>query len=555
MSEPKKKRYSISETVGDIVTRFCGPKSNSSRIARVQPSGQPNIARHPFQSPEFELQPLPPLRGPQISSSLSRPSRPSFPPWLINRMSRYLTADDFLALRMTSKTMEELAREPHRKAIYHTRRVFLNPRGIDHLFTIARKGHDVNYRVKNLVIVHNSPYRIGLRGYGKRGKNATLFREAAQVVKRTEGSLDGYDLQDLELSICNIRAVTGLFAQALTLLPKLETISFQRMPCVTLSREELNVFYPSSGMRPGTRIPKGLIESGALNCPPVNSLGNQLWRVTVDALIATINTRNPCRLRGIHDGSEYASYVGTSNDWFQAEGVRLGKHKKAFRHLRELSIRVDDFPWNSEAYIGAQILSLEKWLEAVGGKLELLSLTRSDSGWRDGSPTALPSLKGLSRLKRLRIGRFNFEVGEMQRLLKPCARLEFLSLDTVIMANDKDPKNHWLQFLKFLKRRCRRLRYIDLNLSTQRLPQAISIKRDYILPHHLRIGPGALASENPPCKVVFEGENNGRGACYTTRKMIAELLEKHHHADDFWNALTDGRWKRQFGQTPLRLYN
>ncbi|KAF3921388.1 hypothetical protein ABW20_dc0108570 [Dactylellina cionopaga] len=178
--------------------------------------------------------------------------------------------------------------------------------------------------------------------------------------------------------------------------------------------------------------------------------------------------------------------------------------------------------------------SLYTWIEKVGPGIEELNLTNSRTSYI--TPTAnadggfLPSTFQLPNLTNLKLDDVYLTFKDIKNLLKHPEVLKELVLQNCLFENERQDCFQLLKHLTGAK--C--LRRLRLILS--RFRYGIS---DYTLPNIEVLGNWGFQTTKGTIKLPI----GKHGKHYVARKCIRNEANAHNEAEEFWEALTNGKWR------------
>ncbi|KAF3914358.1 hypothetical protein AA313_de0209277 [Arthrobotrys entomopaga] len=464
---------------------------------------------------------------------------------LIVQLARELDEDDLLALRTTCKQLNYKAREVHLGSLYHTRSVFFVPASLENLLKVATHPSGVNSRVRHIRICPASPYINPERDVRKKleeqAKNETPGDEgpmpAGFVLKMYEQSKNEWPevkyMQTWDLA-------ANMLAVAFSNLPNIQTIQFDWKKAHSVTRSEFNLLYPSVGLAPGKRLPPDLVNAISTYVIPLDYKHSGYWNIVTNAaLIAGLS-----KLEKISDIGLFGDGVPLS--WFIMPQSRLTKMGAAFSSLRVLHLTFSDGERRNRAVIinprpvGVNLSrqTLCKWVESVGSSIEELRLEdmTSSARYEDGSP-----LPVLSKITKLELVGLALKAESFKELLEASQS----SLNDIVFSQCllENPKVEWVEILRELKAKCPRLTKLSVVMKGQwrrreeRFPDIEFRGGDQI----------NLSSEKATCLVtpgVQERSEFFHRTVHTLQKNLAKLLDQHKEPEQFWDALTDRKWRQ-----------
>ncbi|KAK6527454.1 hypothetical protein TWF694_004443 [Orbilia ellipsospora] len=460
---------------------------------------------------------------------------------LIVHLARELDEDDLLALRTTCKELNYKAREVHLGSLYHTRSVFFVPASLENLLKVATHISGVNSRVRHIRICPASPYINPERDVRKKleeqAKNEIPGEEgpmpAGLVLKMYEQSKNEWPevkyMQTWDLA-------ANMLAVAFSNLPNIQTIQFDWKKAHSMTRSEFNLLYPSVGLLPGKRLPADLVNAISTYVIPLDYKHSGYWNIVTNAaLIAGLS-----KLEKISDIGLFGDGVPLS--WFIMPQSRLTKMGTAFSSLRILHLTFSDGERRNRAGIinprptgTMSRQTLCKWVESVGSSIEELRLEdmTSSARYEDGSP--LPVLR---KLKLLELVGLALKAESFKEAIEASqSSLNDIMFSQCLLEN---PKAEWVEILRDIKAKCQKLTKLNVVMKGQWR------RREERFPDIDYRGED-LNSEKSFCLItpgVQERSEFFHRSVHTLQKNLGNLLDQHKEPEQFWDALTDRKWRQ-----------
>ncbi|KAK6502602.1 hypothetical protein TWF506_003182 [Arthrobotrys conoides] len=460
----------------------------------------------------------------------------SLPPELVDEIVNHLDEDEHLALRLTCKDLNFKTHEAHLESKYRMRRVFFVPAGLDNILKISRHPSGVNKRVKHIIFSGTSPYYQAHVTHMRHSPLPTIATESTDSVLSKLELVAHSDL--LELQEIN-RPESGEDTSTLTLafmnLPGLQSITFQtQLEKPHLSRSEINLFYPSLGLKPGTLIPRDLANIVNNKFERHWGLKNCWHKVMSAAVTAGVNSITSIQNTQVWDESGRDIPL---NYFLPAQPRRLTRLRALFTNLRVLDLGLG-------SYGSSNTTSLKRvtpWLEAVGTRLEVLKLrlVKISQGIATARAINILTLPMLSFLKTIVLKNFSFEVENFKAAIYKC---QDTLIDLKISNCDfRDNKDDWFAIFHVLRDRVKGLRSFTLEGWTGSWDVGDEDAPDYVLPDYLSIE-GLWALESTECMVRLDFVD---ASSIIVSRRINQELHAHGGADGFWDSITDGLWKAE----------
>ncbi|KAK6502605.1 hypothetical protein TWF506_003185 [Arthrobotrys conoides] len=438
--------------------------------------------------------------------------------------------DDWLALRMTCQAFNEKFREYHLDSKYARRRVFLAHRSVENLARISQHPSGMNSRVKHLDISFRSPYSVlsydpqsGWYVPGMVGNHFVTDGEVNMICKIEWGN-GHFNFREAEVA-AELNAIAVSLKKALSNLPNLQSINLAiRKRDTKLTRPEWNLFYPSLGYGPGTRLPAG----GVFDAESTDMEHSFIMveQGLDNILTAACSVPSPKLQYLTWDRSETIFGTTESLDFFTP---RL---QPVFPNLRVLKI----FVFLRASEHKTWIVTFPGWLGSIGSPLEELNLHlifRFHIHRFEIDVIPLPETHMLSSLGKLHLDCAKFDPKNLIRFLTPCKRsLKELTLWSFLM---EDPKGGCFELLKFLYDGFRlnqfKLVLDDCGWEFNKYKEA-----EYLIPN--LDATGDWSSQSMVC--IVSGDDLERR--YRLTKHLGRELDAHNRADKFWDSISEGRW-------------
>ncbi|KAF3933795.1 hypothetical protein ABW20_dc0103782 [Dactylellina cionopaga] len=478
----------------------------------------------------------PPTRPPIFSLSTE----------LIVHLAKDLDEDDLLALRITCKELNFKTREVHLSSLYHTRSVYFVPASLENLLKVAKHPSDAKSRLRHIRICPSSPYINPERDVRRKLEEQAKAENPVTVTGTgTDGPMPaGLVLKMYEHSKSEWPAVQhmrqwDLAANMLTVafshFPNIQTIELDWKKNHRMTRSEFNLLYPSLGLVSGKRLPNDLVNAISIYMIPLDYKHGGYWNITLNAALIT----GLSHVEKISDIGLFGDGVPLS--WFSMPQSQLSKMKSNFSNLRILHLLVTTDGDRRHRGVRTTTIStavpgtrhaLCKWIEHVGTNVEELRLEDMTSAARydDGCP--LPSLPKLSTLELVGV---SLKAESFKELLNSCRMgLRDVTFSQCLLEN---PKDEWFGIIKDLSQ-CLLLRKFNVMMKGQwrkeeRYPD-IEIYGDW-------------KSEKTVCQVmpgIQDRHDTYHRSIHILTKKLSKLLNDHEEAEQFWDSLTDRRWRQ-----------
>ncbi|KAK6522338.1 hypothetical protein TWF281_002904 [Arthrobotrys megalospora] len=286
------------------------------------------------------------------------------------------------------------------------------PASLANLLRISKHPSAVNLRVRQLIVCLETPFPV---------------RDPQDVIDTLEGEIrrmvlemeKAYDEQIVEVNhMSDSKQELSLLALALSGLPNLRKLVFQSHRG-TLSRSELNLFYPSLGFVPGRRIPDPVQNSIAEYFQKEDYYDDyvreDVWCDTI--YIVTIAGSTTIETIKCDDIRSYGIYLYI----FNLPEQRYPMIRSTFSNLRKLHIKV---AFNDgEASESESGIHFCRWLENIGPPLEDLRIVNTDGqdspefGFAAKVELLLPTATGLPNLKRLELFNMMHNLENLKKFL------------------------------------------------------------------------------------------------------------------------------------------
>lgn len=460
------------------------------------------------------------------------------PPELVTSIGDYLTEDDLLAFRMTCKEFNAKGHKLHTRAIFHTRSLYYVPAGLENLLKIARHPSGANKLVKKLVISLNTPYLDLPSPFDDDPpREQPLAGLISRMIRDSEASTQEVPHQR------TWEEDAALLTLALSNLPNIHTLEFEHYN-IPETRAELNLFYPSLKLRPGTRVPKVLTDT--LRNPHFRAV-NEVDKVWSHVLQASLwNNLNIETIKSQRDGRSIQT------DWFHHSPRQLSKYKETFSNLKTLQLYVYpkagyfysddgyDDDYDSRRIDGPN--AAFHWISAVGKRIVDLKFSFAVyprySFFKRGKRVEtymMPKDFTLPNLRWLEFTNMMFKADELKAFLQTHSHtLHGIGLRNCLI---EDPKQNWFEILHICYREIPDLQLFDFE------PNDLSVT--FRLPC-LQIT-GYWTKPGTWCE-VYSLSNHGDSRRSPSRQEIAdkniqEELEKNpENAENFWSSISDGDW-------------
>ncbi|KAK6497139.1 hypothetical protein TWF506_004614 [Arthrobotrys conoides] len=460
-------------------------------------------------------------------------SLPTLPQELINQISTSLPdQDDLLSLRLTNKSLNHKFHDPHLTSIYQCRRIFFVPRSLHNLLKIATDPSGIGNRVQYLKFADSNPYfKIpSFPPASETDSNDVISRRSAKERLVTAGKEFRKEAKVMIALEQDIKILVGVFRN-LKNLKGVEIEKFSELP----RRWEMNLLYPSLGVKPGCRVPEFM---GLIKKNDIRAVGyNTSRRVITAALTAGI--------KGLERLSNTYSTVSDafSHNWFDESVPLYSLFPIAFPNLRALEISVCCKGVYSSQPAQSSERNVCEWLEGLGATLEELRFEYLLPAVNLRRMTILPDSRGLPRLKVLRLRSIRIEVGNLLRLLESCKdslqELKLLSCRTF------EVKEGGFRLLKFLRGEVKRLRIFevgfkdDLVLREGYYPVKVFVNGDW------KLDTTKIVVRTKVRQTVFRGFDELEVVVYDrfgVEKSVRKEVDDGETADGFWRGLLDGKW-------------
>ncbi|EGX48735.1 hypothetical protein AOL_s00079g374 [Orbilia oligospora ATCC 24927] len=455
---------------------------------------------------------------------------------LMDEVGIDLDEDDWLALRMTCQGLNEKCKEYHLNSKYSRRRVLLVQESMENLAKISQHPSGVNLRVRYLDISCLSPYSLERIFY-----HYLLWEEhctslADEELKMTAAirKFDRVDDEQIEGLSPDSNIMIAPLIRALPNLPNLQSICFnpagQR---AELTRPEWNLFHPSLGYRPGTRINSRLCRT--VNMRTLPRLFYKGW----DKILPAICSIPTSSLRHLTWNHRHGYFIAEDRPGFFA--CEIGP---VFPNLKVLRVI---FRFLDSGLIEVWMPKISQWLSSIGCNLEELELdlkyiTRIDDEIKEVVLT-LPESRMFSSLRKLGLAGFKIDLENLKIFLTHCKQsLKEFTLSRLAM---QDPKEDCFEILKFLSDDFK-LKLFRLALQGHGRDFITKRKAEYALPDLEAIGD--WSSKSMICTVRGLGVEKP----YDFSKHLGRELWTHDSSDTFWNSITEGIW---VDREALRFYD
>ncbi|KAK6522413.1 hypothetical protein TWF281_002975 [Arthrobotrys megalospora] len=452
------------------------------------------------------------------------PYLPLLPTELIYQIGQEIDdEDDFLALRLTCKALNTKARELHLNSIYRCRRIYLVPAGVDNIAKISRHPSGVNLRVRHIIISDATPYskqalRKILESAGQ-DNGAHLDLKSDMEKDATAYGLE-LEKTQLQRSGSNI----DLLASALSDLPRIQHLELEGFSNAAVPRSELNLLYPSLGLKPGSKVPEGLRRINRAEF----GLDSRISKRGVAAALKS----------GLGNLEKLSN--GNHSYWLEDfTATRISAFSTAFPKLKSIDIGVAVARGLSHTYSYCDEV-VGRWLEAFGKTLRELRYRNCVFRYGFGEPTLLPVGTGLHQLRVFAFSNSDIEIDNLTRFLKNCKdSLEEFELKNCYF--DQQPEDHFrlLHYIRGLPR-----------LNRFEYEAEGTDKADcYYFPTKLTVlGLWSLPTATCNVEILFNVRlppiyTSIQKYKYNTSKKINLELERHTECSEFWDSVTDGKWK------------
>ncbi|KAF3181832.1 hypothetical protein TWF225_006869 [Orbilia oligospora] len=488
---------------------------------------------------EMEMEPEPTKR-------LRRPLVLSVPPEIFDIFSDYIDdEDDFLALRMVCQDFNAKFREAHLKCIYGVRRLFYALESFENLLKISRHPSGMNKYVRQIDICWSTPYYHFIGG--------------DQFVNEVEANANGEfdEIRDMVLAITNLAGQKAdevlklqlsdeeitFFSLALTGFPHLRTINVEQaiFEMKPFSRSEFNLLFPGVGMAPGKHL-HHLLKHNRLKSSffhgtrlmedePSNGF---FWKLPIHSLLASGVTH----LQTL----AFNNSTGLQSDAFDLSAYSLPQFKATFANLKSLKFYMGGF--NSGSDDDQRInATFGGWLETIGSNLEEL-LLESKRFYHWNRAVVLPVNIGLPRLKKLTLDHFVGSTSNLGQFLNTCkSQLQYLVILNTMFESPE--VSEWYMLLQYLKENCIRLQEMELRPSVLEFIE-IQYRNDIvtgILPSFLaKVTKNSIFDE---CDWTVVYPSVKPGVVVEERRRINDAIGRFSNAEDFWDSVTEGKWRSQ----------
>ncbi|KAK6506869.1 hypothetical protein TWF481_005329 [Arthrobotrys musiformis] len=398
---------------------------------------------------------------------------------LVFQIIEYLDdEDDLLALRMTCKNLNLLTKEAHLKSIYESRRVYLVPASLENMVRIARS--DMNTRVHNLEISSDLLYPTTY------GEDTSLDTEDTSLPLHDPTAtfhtiLDTARTEIPKINLLRNNDIYGstIFTLIFSNLPRLRSIVFTSRAYVyglaMLTRSEFNLIYPSLGMTPGTRIPKGILESWSAGDESGSRIQFDNGEYREIILTAAFIT-SPPHLEKINDIDMFEKPM--SIERFATLPILQPPRSLQYMKLRALDICFGySNTFNHNSSLNSLGVSLEQafhtCLCTIGTVLEELGLHYIKE---DREMDILP--KALPKLRKLTLRGYSIEKNPWEATLTTCPNLGFIRLIFCKLRDSVIPSLHCLGLREPEGMRERNFIILDLRIDRP------SMAEPEVIPYH-----------------------------------------------------------------------
>ncbi|KAK6342316.1 hypothetical protein TWF718_007719 [Orbilia javanica] len=489
------------------------------------------------------------LLGGTVSTTMDPPTeRPpifSLSPDLIVQLSKELDEDDLLALRMTCKELNFKVKELHLDALYSTRTVYFIPVSLENLLKVAKHPSGINKRVRSLRICPTSPYinperevRRKLEEQAKNEKPGSYgIMPASLVLKMYEQSKSEWPgVQHMH----KWDLVPNMLTLAFMNFPNIQSIEFEWRRNHRVTRSEFALLYPTVGLGPGQRLISELVNAMTVYSIPLEYKHVAYWNYTMNAAVtAGIST-----LEKISDSGLFSDGIPLA--WFTTPPLQLQRMQTTLSNLRVLHVSYTEHdrrtrtlplppPGGPPPPVPTGRRNFCKWIESMAGtieKLRLEDLSSSANRYADGCP-----LPALPRLKNVELAGMSLKVEALKAFIEPCKdKLRDIFLSQCMLEN---PKEEWFEILKVI-RECNGLSKFQIVQrgqwrKTERFPDIEAY--------------GDWMSGKAQCQILPSTQERHGGYAYNggshfLNKNLAHELDTHQEAEDFWDSITNHKWKQ-----------
>ncbi|KAK6496125.1 hypothetical protein TWF481_002148 [Arthrobotrys musiformis] len=474
----------------------------------------------------------------------------TLPVELVREIGKYVDEDGLLALRLACKDMNSKMRVLHLDAKFKIRRVFFDPIGLENLLKISQHPSQVNERVRHLIFTASSPYCITNRYESPQttntdesegseldeapplGKIDTIFVQAA-VAKNIHDLSERYN--EWERS--------NLLALAFSNLPKVQSITFENVRKNTyLTRSELNLFFPSVGLKPGIPVLEDLTQIrmyGELPWGRFHIVEMVLSALLVSGLtsLESLTEEGRCCNRSLRIPLTY---------FIRPHPHRLSQLMTVFGGLKVLKL-CTSFNSRIRSTDDHDTGHFTLWLEAVCGGVEILDLGLFAPCTRILNPPMLPLLKVVAFTK------FGFRREDFEAFLLNCkdTLVDLKISGCVIDGRWQD----WFYLLRLLQQNVKGLGRFELNnldgtwtigdgLEDPDLLASFEDWKDWAgeySPHLLfesLIITGSWGQTSTTCSIE-KIKNMNAVDYHLVIESIETKLEAHNDSNSFWESLVD----------------
>ncbi|KAK6342157.1 hypothetical protein TWF730_001636 [Orbilia blumenaviensis] len=464
------------------------------------------------------------------------------PTEMVNEIGTDFEEDDWLALRMTCQKFNSKFRDFHLDSKYTRLRVFLVRQSTRNLVRISEHPSEVNLRVRRLEISFRSPYMP------ERIFDITYSARAMRISPDRGGNIGSKDkgrrmMSEIKRLASRRRVDSGHMAPeieamrldlltALSKLPNLQGVRFAAGASdTTLTRSELNLFYPSLQLVPGTRIPISNHVSTKVQMGVYEEMVLQGWN---DALSAICATPRP--------SLQYITWLQIKNNSVSNHLADFPKAGSAFPNLRVLDVAF--YPGQGWGKLWG--LRFSRWLSSIGPALEELRVIVQGGFERNNQePIQLPENHELFNLAKLYFSGFPLNPDNLEAFLSHCKGA--LTELTIARGDMKDPKNGWFKIMKVLnsdfKLQLFQLqpdshvsRVFELSDDDVSLDGLEPTEPEYLLPNLKVVGGWSSTS------TLWQATCWTSGSEFVVCKHFGLALDNQSSPDEFWGLISERRW-------------
>ncbi|KAK6353600.1 hypothetical protein TWF696_005563 [Orbilia brochopaga] len=410
----------------------------------------------------------------------------------------YLGEEDIACFRLTCRSVYELGERHHLNAIYQVHKLFTRcARSLDNFARIARRP-ELNSRVRHVRLYVCSPYSSGRfipnrmcpETYSHYGAGWDMFMHAptdvemrqlpADAFQTIEGMRKDYRAMEgkkREKDALNLKRLGRRLRSAFKKFPSIETLRFEPVSddlgfaTVPLSRVDINLFYPSANLCPGTHIPEALLNPNRLQISTDDGDSdsfNDFWSAAAGAIV---NAPQLSSLRVIR----FESFCdGISAKWFKQQQSKLDIYRTAFPKLRELGITAwNDFMNPGIFEVGDardSAVTVWRWIEAIGSShLEVVRLALNSDRQNPNLFRLIhlpPTTVAFPCLKQLLLRGFDLSPDFVESLLRQAPAVKALLIQAIFHIDAREKKkaqaDSLIRLVNFLRAERRNIRVIHL---------------------------------------------------------------------------------------------